>query len=231
MLGILSGVEAASPYLLGEIYDQILAKSFPPEEIADRASFLTYTTWGEVLVEGDPVHAVAVGDYSRDTEMLLLEYLAVLPEYRGQGTGSKLVQSAFQTWRELMGPGAFLAEIERPDAHPGSEEYGDPLRRLNFYDKLGMRALALPYYQRALAAHLPPVPDLLLAVLIEDESWEQDGFFTQGERLAALLRAWNPSPEPEEAPAWQQLMDACSQPIRILPLTDYLEIPRSGPIG
>ncbi|HOC13835.1 MAG TPA: GNAT family N-acetyltransferase [Propionicimonas sp.] len=226
-------MEVAHPNQLGAVYEQLLKRSFPPQELADRDSFLNFVTWGEVLVErdGELITAAAVGDYSPNTDLLLLEYLAVLPEYRGKGSGSKLLEAAFAQWCELMHPGAFLAEIERPDGHQGTPEYGDPVRRLKFYHKLGLKALALPYYQPALSPELAPVPDLLLGVLIEDESWVQDHRFVEGERLAALLRERNPEPTDVEGPAWQALLDACAGPIELVDLGDYASVPRSGPIG
>ncbi len=226
-------MEVAHPFQLGEVYDRLLKRSFPPQELADRESFLNFVTWGEVLVEreGDLIKAAAVGDYSSAVDLLLLEYLAVLPEHRGKGSGSKLLQAAFAQWRELMRPGAFLAEIERPDGHQASPEYGDPVRRLKFYHKLGLRALALPYYQPALAPGLPAVPDLLLGVLVEDDSWLDGNHFLEGERVAELLRGRNPEPTPAELPAWHALLDACAGPIELVDLADYARVPRSGPIG
>lgn len=226
-------MEVAHPNHLGEVYDRILKRSFPPQELVDRESFLNFVTWGEVLVErdGDVIKAAAVGDYSSDTELLLLEYLAVLPEHRGKGSGSKLFKAAFELWRGLMHPGAILAEIERPDGHSPSPDYGDPNRRLKFYHKLGMKALALPYYQPALSPELPAVPDLLLAVLVEDETWVDGNQFIEGARLAALLNGRNPDPTAAELPAWSALLAACEGPIEMIDLVDYLRVPRSGPIG
>lgn len=221
-------VKIAQPDQLNQVYDEILARSFPPGELLTREEFLTAEN---VLVEGEPPRAVAVGDYSPATGLLLLEYLAVAPEARGKGSGSALFTAAMASWRELLGPGAFLAEIERPDAHAASAEHGDPVRRLAFYSRLGLRALALPYYQPAVAPGLPPVPDLLLGVLVEDASWLDHGCFTEGGRIAALLRERNPNPTAAEADAWAALLAACEAPIPVVELNDFALIPRSGPIG
>ena len=83
----------------------------------------------------------------------------------------------------------------------------------------------------ALSPELAAVPDLLLGVLVEDESWVQGNQFVAGERLAALLRERNPEPTAAELPAWQALLDACAGPIELFDLGDFARVPRSGPIG
>lgn len=224
----------ARPNQLDDVYDRILARSFPPDVLVDRGSFLTYATWGEVLVrlgEGGVVEAAAVADHSPATGLLVLEYLAVAPGQRSSGSGSELFNQARDRWRELMHPGAFLAAIERPDSYRVSDDYGDPVRRLEFYRRRGMRALALPYYRPALSSESAAVPDLLLGVLVEDPSWVRDGKFVEGARIATLLAERNPDPTPEERPAWDALIAACAAPIDLLDLADYAKIPRSGPIG
>ncbi|HRA76038.1 MAG TPA: hypothetical protein PLE12_07365 [Propionicimonas sp.] len=227
-------IKVARPNQLGEIYDNVLARSFPPAELVDRAGFLTYTTWGEVLVTGEEqIEGVAVGDHSAATGLMMVDYLAMAPESRQEGHGSELFATARERWVELLSPGAFLAELERPDAHPASEAYGDPERRLRFYQRLGVRALAVPYYQPAVAPGQPPVPDLLLGILVEDPSWVVGDLFVQGERVAALLVERNPSPTPAELPAHEALLASLRDPagVELVDLDDYQRIARSGPVG
>lgn len=224
------GIAVARPNQLDDIYDRILARSFPPDQLVDRGSFLTDSTWGEVLVlsgaDGE-LEAVAVGDHSPQTGLLVVEYLAVAPERRASGSGSELFAAARDYWRELMHPGAFLVEMERPDVHSGSVEHGDPARRLAFYARQGVRALDLPYYQPAVTSETAPVPGLLLGVVLEDPSWERDGYFTEGARLRALLTERNPDPTPAELPAWTELLAACDEPIELVDLADYARVSRS----
>ncbi len=221
-------IEVARSNQLDDIYDRILKRSLPPDVLVDRGLFLNETTWGEVLVLPGPdgeIEAVAVGDHSPDTGLLVMEYLAVVPGRRSSGSGSALFVAARDYWRDLMHPGAFLTEIERPDGHRASEDYGDPERRLSFYRRLGLRALNLPYYQPALSTQTAPVPDLLLGIMVEDPEWEQDGRFIEDARLRALLSSRNP--EPVQQSAWEALMAACEGPIELVDLADYARIPRS----
>ncbi len=230
-------VQVARPSQLGDVYDTILVSSFQPDELVDKAAFMHHTTWGEVLLaENDEgvITGVAVADHHPATGVSVLEYLAVLPEHRGAGAGSALMEAAVSRWSELVSPGALLAEIERPDAHDATDQFGDPGRRLAFYDRHGFRALALPYFQPALTADQQAVPDLILGVLVFDPGWvSADGSrFLEGARLEEVLA--DRIPQPDDRPeAWEALMAATRDPagIELLPLGEYARIPRSGPVG
>lgn len=230
-------VQVARPSQLGSIYDTILVRSFQPDELVDKAAFMHHTTWGEVLLVEDEegvVTGVAVADHHSASAISVLEYLAVAPGHRGAGAGSALMEAAVDRWGELISPGALLAEIERPDAHDATEQFGDPTRRLAFYQRHGFRALALPYFQPALTPDQRAVPDLILGVLVLDETWvSPDGSrFLEGARLEQVLA--DRIPQPDDRPeAWEALMAATRDPdgIELLPLTDYARIPRSGPVG
>lgn len=230
-------VQVARPSQLGDVYDTILVRSFQPDELVDKAAFIHRTTWGEVLVTEDAegvVTGAAVADHHPTTQVSVLEYLAVSADHRGAGAGSALLTAAVERWGELVNPGVLLAEIERPDAHAATGQFGDPIRRLAFYQRHGFRALALPYFQPALTADQRPVPDLILGVLVFDQSWiSADGSrLTEAARIEQVLAERIPRPE-AHAEAWETLMAATREPggIELLPLTDYTRIPRSGPVG
>lgn len=232
-------VQVARPSQLGDVYDTILVRSFQPDELVDKAAFMHASTWGEVLVTEDGegnLTGVAVADHDSGTGLSVMEYLAVAPGHRGAGAGSALLQAAVAQWVDLVSPGALLAEIERPDAHDATEQFGDPTRRLAFYERHGFRALSVPYYQPALTADQHPVGDLVLAVLVFDPSWvSEDGTrFTEGARLEQVLRARIPTPEdPTRLAAWEALIAATQDPagVELLPLAEYARVPRSGPLG
>lgn len=230
-------VQVARASQLADVYDTILVRSFQPDEVVDKAAFMHQTTWGEVLVTEDEegvATGVAVADHHASTGISVLEYLAVAPGQRGGGAGSALLTAAVSRWTELVSPGALLAEIERPDSHSATEAFGDPTRRLAFYERHGFQALALPYYQPALSEKQRAVPDLILGILILEPTWVNTdaGRFVEGPRLEETLALRNPG-SGEEREAWDRLLAATRDPrgIELLPLSEYARIPRSGPIS
>lgn len=230
-------VQVARASQLADVYDTILVRSFQPDEVVDKAAFMHQTTWGEVLVTQDEegvATGVAVADHHPGTGVSVLEYLAVAPDQRGGGAGSALLKAAVAQWSDLVGPGALLAEIERPDAHQATEAFGDPTRRLAFYERHGFQALALPYYQPALSEQKRAVPDLILGVLILEPTWVNvdASRFVEGPRLEQTLAERNPG-SGEEREAWERLLAATRDPqgIELVPLSEYARVPRSGPIG
>ncbi len=226
-------MEKAQPDQLTEVYDRVLSESFPPAELVARDDFVDSRTPKEVLVHviGDEIAAAVVGEYSAATGLLVIEYLAVVREHRGAGSGSALFRDACQFWNQTLRPGAYVAEIERPDSHSASIEHGDPVRRLEFYRRLKVAALKLPYYQPALRPGAQPVPDLLLGIRVEDPSWRRDDMFTAGDRLAVLLTERNKQPTTAERGPWHRLLDSCTNEIPLLDLADFAAIPRSGPVS
>lgn len=231
-------VQVARPSQLGDVYDTILVSSFQPDELVDKAAFMHHSTWGEVLLTEDAEGAItgaAVADHHAGTQLSVLEYLAVSPDHRGTGSGSALLTEAIQRWAELVSPGALLAEIERPDAHDATDQFGDPTRRLAFYERHGFKGLAVPYYQPALSEEQHAVPDLILAVLVLDPTWaSEDGTrFLEGSRLEEVLVHRSPAPAPGEEAAYEALLAATRDPagVEMIPLSQYARIPRSGPLG
>ncbi|MDQ7991176.1 MAG: GNAT family N-acetyltransferase [Propionicimonas sp.] len=231
-------VQVARPSQLGDVYDTILVRSFQADELVDKAAFMHHSTWGEVLLTEDAegvITGAAVADHHADTRLSVLEYLAVSPDHRGAGSGSALLTAAVERWAELVSPGALLAEIERPDAHPATAQFGDPVRRLAFYQRHGFKALAVPYYQPALSETQQPVPDLILGVLVLDPAWaSQDGTrFLEGRRLEEVLTHRIPAPEEGDPSAYEALLSATRDPagVELVELSDYARIPRSGPLG
>jgi GNAT superfamily N-acetyltransferase len=155
---------------LDAVYHTILTPSFPADELGTLDSFRSGMDSGGIRMvgmfddAGAPVGA-AVVEWSPQSRVLLLAYLAVLPQHRSSGIGGQLLTHVTGTLREEFGARAVLAEIEHPAVHHGSERYGDPVARLRFYDRHGGRAMLVPYFQPALDKTLSRVFGLILSAL------------------------------------------------------------------
>jgi len=161
-------VDSADP-LLDKAYAEVLEPAFPPDELGTvgglRAAMAEGDTVVSAVLDGDRPVAVAVGEWSGQSRVLLLGYLAVRPGERSRGLGGTLLDEVNGAWWKRFRPILTLAEIEHPAVHRASEAYGDPARRLRFYARHGARALDLPYFQPALTEGGQRVYGLLLAVL------------------------------------------------------------------
>ncbi|MFY1700542.1 GNAT family N-acetyltransferase [Micromonospora sp. WMMA1923] len=147
--------------LLRRAYTEILAPSFPPDQLD---SFEVVTESDTVLVgvathDRSPVGAVVADPFDR---VLLLSYLAVRPGIRGGGVGGALLAHLLPAWRERCGSDVVLAEVEDPRLHPAGE-FGDPTARLRFYQRAGFGLLPVPFTQPRVRPDARREPGLLLA--------------------------------------------------------------------
>jgi GNAT superfamily N-acetyltransferase len=140
---------------LERFYREVMESSFRPEELTGyEATRVTYQTplpgaqGTLVMRSGEPV-AGALGDYDAGSGIMLLAYLAVRADLRGQGIGSALLADVLPRWRERNKPVAILAEVEDPRSHE-ADRYGDPTARLRMYGRTGWGLLPLAYFQPAL---------------------------------------------------------------------------------
>lgn len=162
--------------LLDQVYRQVLAPAFPAAELESEASVAETLEAGLgslfVAVDdaGKPAGA-AFGRWSEGSRVQMLTYLAVDPGTRGHGLGGRLLRDATDTWRERYEPCVIVAEIENPDAPAVHEAYGDPRRRLAFYEQHGARALDLPYFQPGIGSASRRVRGMLLLVLHADPAF------------------------------------------------------------
>src|SRR2546423_5460254 len=164
-----SGGDRAGP-LLDAVYADVLAPSFPPDELATRADLVDGlagggTSLATILDPAGAPLAAAVVEWAAGSGILLLSYLAARPGARGGGYGAALLGYAQRDWLDRYGAVALVAEIEHPAAHDGNAAHGDPAARVRFYARNGGRALDLPYFQPALAPGGQRVYGLILAVL------------------------------------------------------------------
>jgi len=71
-------------------------------------------------------------------DFVWVDYLAVYCEFHSKGFGTKILQTLFDSCKELRG--AYF-EVEKADS-----KKPDTLRRLNFYDRLGCENTNFQYY-------------------------------------------------------------------------------------
>lgn len=150
---------------------RLLAASFPPEERDSRQAIIAALADGSmvglgVVRDSRVVAAAAVCVYERVTLVL---YLAVDPAVRGEGLGGRVLDAAVARAHRSGADAWVLAEIEHPDAHTGSPEFGDPHARLRFYARHGVRLIGVPYFMPAMGPGGLRVPALMLGALaVED---------------------------------------------------------------
>ncbi|MGY0058029.1 GNAT family N-acetyltransferase [Streptomyces sp. LZ34] len=232
-------VHDGDDFLLTQVYRDLLLECFPSNELepydelrSGLAKDLRLVT-AIVNADSQPV-AAAVGDWSPESGVLLLAYLAVRAEVRSSGLGGMLVEEVNGGWQRRLRPRLTLAELEHPLAHEIDEVYGDPVARLRFYARCGGRALDVPYFQPALGSGMDRVYGMLLVML--------SGSADLGERSGAKV---HPGPiqdfveryfldtegvVPTDPPA-RQMWHAMERPggIPLLPLTDVRRLPLSTP--
>jgi GNAT superfamily N-acetyltransferase len=159
-----------APEQLASLYDDVLNPSFPVDELMPRDGLLARLARQDSGVccraaidpDGRVLAAIIADTYAR---VLLLSYLAVLPEFRDRGVGSGLAQDAVPRWIARYQPALAVAEVEDPRRHADSDAgHGDADARMRLYEGLGGLILPLPYVQPALTDGAERVRNLLLMV-------------------------------------------------------------------
>ncbi|MEU2200501.1 GNAT family N-acetyltransferase [Isoptericola sp. NPDC019482] len=158
---------------LASLWHDVLAPSFPPEELTTfedlREGCRSGAQTAHGVERGGRVTAGIVASWSPGTRVLLVDYLAIAPGGRGGGLGGLLLDRSLAAWRAALGPAVVLAEVEHPAHHAAHARHGDPAARLRFYARHGARVLALPYFQPGMRGPgSPRVPAMLLVALDAD---------------------------------------------------------------
>ncbi|HWD82971.1 MAG TPA: GNAT family N-acetyltransferase [Kribbella sp.] len=171
-----------APEQLASLYDDVLNPSFPVDELMPRDGLLRRLARQDsgvccraaVDAAGRVLAAIVADTYSR---VLLLSYLAVLPEFRDRGVGSGLARDAVPRWIARYRPALVVAEVEDPRGPADSDVgHGDAAARMRLYEGLGGLILPVPYVQPALSERAERVRNLLLMV-----------FYASTERIGADL--------------------------------------------
>ncbi|MFE5340915.1 GNAT family N-acetyltransferase [Isoptericola sp. NPDC056578] len=163
-------VPLTEPAQLDSLWRHVLAPSFPPDELTSSDDLRAGLAAGGLTAYGveqdGTVVAGIVASWSRATQVLLVDYLALAPGHRGGGLGGRLLDRSLAGWREELHPVLVLAEVEHPGHHAPHPSHGDPAARLRFYTRHGARVLAVPYFQPGIGGPgSPRVPAMLLMAL------------------------------------------------------------------
>jgi GNAT superfamily N-acetyltransferase len=219
---------------LAAFYRDVLVPSFPPDELvalsALQEGLQAERRDTDVVVAVDDDGAVmggAVGDWDPDSGVYLLSYLAVRPANRSGGLGT-LLMSHVQAWWERRGATLALAEVDDPRHHDVSE-YGDPVARLRFYDRVGAQVLGVSYSQPEVRAGSGRVHGMLLITfLVGPEARDGDGL--RAEVLRRFLANYLVISEGATAEAVDAEVEALVPALKgcdvvaILPTERYVEI-------
>jgi GNAT superfamily N-acetyltransferase len=130
--------DASAPATLRPQLERIYNSSFPPEEREDPQQIFESSQDRDVLVALAPHDQAALGFASVlriDSEIALLEYLAVSPNERNTGIGGFLLEAVFANLASTGYRTVFM-ELEKPDSISASHQAG---RRLRFYMRHGCK--------------------------------------------------------------------------------------------
>jgi GNAT superfamily N-acetyltransferase len=218
--------------LLREFHDEILLRSFPPEEYipattinpGDGLAVIARTSDG--LVVGG-----ALGEIYPACDSLLLGYLAVRPGLRRAGIGSRVLAAAQHQWLTRL-PAMFL-ELDDPRHHGPHADYGDAAARLRFYGRFGVRLLVMPYFQPRLSSELPRAYHMFLAVLPREGAVLPDKMPAQ--HVGAFLREYFEVCEGSGTHADAEvrwLLDVARGPeIALVSIDEFDRVPDTSPPG
>ncbi|MCL4313890.1 MAG: GNAT family N-acetyltransferase, partial [Actinobacteria bacterium] len=232
--------------LLLRLYEEVFLGSFPEDELGppwwDPSSEMDTTTidtrtWTLVaLDDADEVLGGLVTEWFPASEVLLLSYLAVSKDHRGQGVGSYLLKTA--TERHYGHPGYQLVLGELEDPRHWSAAGQDPLARLQFYKPFGVLVLTIPYFQPPVAPGRPPAYHMLLASFDPVAPGILPGPVADGMRVRKFIEEYLHETSMATSATEVMVPDATwllsyydGQDIPLIPLLDYRAVPDPDPPG
>jgi GNAT superfamily N-acetyltransferase len=179
---------------MADFYRTVLVHNFRPDELISEEELNRGVREGEtrVLATYAPDGTIlggAVGDWFGSSRVQLLSYIAVRPGLRGQGLGSTLLTEAVRAWTAEFEPLLIVGEVEDPRYHHDTE-FGDASARVRLYERLGARALPLPYAQPALKPNGRRVPHLMLMVFAGEASAYLSDGHVDGNIIERFLREY-----------------------------------------
>jgi GNAT superfamily N-acetyltransferase len=192
--------------LLARLYREVLEPAFAPDELEGIEPLAARLTRPEgpgsfVAVALGPDGEVLgglVADHDRECRVLLLSYLAVRPDLRGRGIGSRLMRDVAARWYEGGEVLLAVAEVHDPRHWPG-----DPaaVQRLRLFEAVGAQVLDVPFVQPALHGDGERVSGFLLLAFHVDPSIRMRDGDTEGIPASLLARFVKRYYEDAEGPA------------------------------
>ena len=124
------------------IYHDHAVYDFPKAELKPLSTMLKLMKSGDYLCyglfEGEGLRAYAF--FVKNGVFLLLDYYAVCRGYRSSGYGSQFLSMLRNTCRGIHG---IILEVEAPDCALNEEELTIRTRRIDFYERSGVRKTSL----------------------------------------------------------------------------------------
>lgn len=212
-----------------ELYRNILAPNFEPDQLVGEEEFITGQNSADArtalaIDPDDALRGGLSGQWYPSCRVLLLGYLAVSAPFRGAGVGESLLRFGIDRWSRELSPLLILGEVEDPRHHQVSE-FGDPRQRFRFYHRFDAKALQLPYFQPALGPSGSRVPGFLLMVFGASPDAYVGAATIDGEPLDRFLRHYlveceGRVPDPGADPDADRLLAACRAPggVPLLPV-------------
>lgn len=116
--------------------EQTYFEAFPEVERIDVSEFFDGSHNGsELIAFYDNNTFVGFTYIIKQNTTLFIYYLAINKEFRGQGYGSKILQTLISN-----NPGySIFLDVEKPD--PKAENYEQQLKRISFYEKNGLKLI------------------------------------------------------------------------------------------
>lgn len=118
------------------LHEEHMSRDFPPSELKGVNAILNLWSRGEYDVLAADLNGVfaayALVYRPSGSRMMLLDYLAVLPQARGQGLGKTLLAALQNHYAREAD--CLMVECERPKAAPDEQE---ARRRIRFYQQAG----------------------------------------------------------------------------------------------